>query len=851
MERYARRLVLGFASISFCSIIFPSFAAEPFGIIGGNNVDFNTPYAALVSSTGVTSALTGDPFPSAGDVYGVAITSNGNAIIGGDRQIGPDYLLYAAFVSPTGVKTNISFPVISFPDHYIQGVGVTPNNQAIISGTILDYDGPYGAVVSPDGVITTLNGPDVPVSLGQLPAAAINPSGKGIIGGYDHNFGTEYVAFVDTSGVATKLTGFAPTGFSAINAVDIIPDGRAIVGGHSDNGGALYFALVASDGVRSAPTGPGLPVGSGDIYSVSMNDSGSSIIGGEDSNMPYAALVSSTGFTTSLTGPGLPVGNGSINSVAIANSGAAIIGGRDHGNTTPYAALVSSTGVTTALTGPGLPIGNGTIYSVAISSAGYALIGGNHQASTVPYVALVDATGYTVALTGSALPVPNGRIISVALIDMMFQIPTGSLTGNDKEFADYINQNAPQDAIYFLPSAFNGTLSDALQSAAPTRNALSIFAEDLNFFLLNDGLATHLRNHRQFRRSALSQPAMAAANFQGIGEELIAARTTDSNVETAMSFFSRRQEKEQENVLQPAPAPIVSSTALKTRERPRTIWFEALGAFASQKSQNQTVGFDPEAGGFILAVDKMMGEQGLAGFGVAYTFTHISEHESAGYSNIDQEYFFFYGSWSNRGVYIDGAVWGGAFQTHQVRNIQMTGFDFTASSHPKGFQCSPHFGIGYDSIRQKIGPRFVEWVLSPFAMVDWVNNWQGHFKEKGDGPFNADQKAHYSSFLRAEAGLIFREAFAFSRWWLILEEKGSYANQTPFGVGRVVGSLVGSPGSFTLDTLTASQNLGVVKAMAVFQPINGRYPYGSLSYQGEFGSSFQSHQGMAEISWNF
>jgi hypothetical protein len=37
----------------------------------------------------------------------------------------------------------------------------------------------------------------------------------------------------------------------------------------------------------------------------------------------------------------------------------------------------------------------------------------------------------------------------------------------------------------------------------------------------------------------------------------------------------------------------------------------------------------------------------------------------------------------------------------------------------------------------------------------------------------------------------------------------------------------------------------------IFEPIDQRYPYGALAYQGEFSPSYQSHQVALNLCWNF
>jgi hypothetical protein len=137
-------------------------------------------------------------------------------------------------------------------------------------------------------------------------------------------------------------------------------------------------------------------------------------------------------------------------------------------------------------------------------------------------------------------------------------------------------------------------------------------------------------------------------------------------------------------------------------------------------------------------------------------------------------------------------------------------------------------------------------------MLDWSNAWQESFKEKGNSPFNTHQKSQYGALLRTEVGLRVSETMFFDTWNLIFLEKGSYVNTKSCGsADKVHGFLVGSPGAFTLETLTSPQNMGVVQFMITGAPVKSCYPISSIFYQGEFSPKYQSHQLNLEFAWNF
>jgi hypothetical protein len=54
-------------------------------------------------------------------------------------------------------------------------------------------------------------------------------------------------------------------------------------------------------------------------------------------------------------------------------------------------------------------------------------------------------------------------------------IPVTNLKGNNLIFANYLNQNAPASTLALFSPLQGRDLADALESAAPTRNAHSLF----------------------------------------------------------------------------------------------------------------------------------------------------------------------------------------------------------------------------------------------------------------------------------------------------------------------------------------------------------------------------------------
>jgi len=759
----------GIFSVSVLLIFNQVFCSA---IIGGRDNNSTTAYIALVSSSGVTTPLSG-PFAPVGNgqVFSVAINSANVAIVGGrDNGLTTPYVV---FVSPSGVTSALSGPALPVGNGMIRAVSINNVGAAIIGGRE-NVNNPYVALVSSSGVTSTLSGA-LPSGLGSIDSVSINDSGAAIIGGEDNGFNTPYTAVVSSSGVATALSGpAAPVGNGLIFSVAINNSGAAIIGGRDNGDTTPYAVLVSSSGVRTALSGPATPVGLGQIRGVAINNAGAAIIGGSDNAGVYAALVSPSGMTTALSGPASPVGAGGIRGVAINNAGAAIIGGEDNGNTTPYAVLVSPSGVRTALSGPALPVGDGMIISVAINDAGAAIIGGEDNGNTTPYAALVSPSGITTALSGTALPVDDGFIFDVALANLLDDV---------------------------VPSSFGPGSS---------------FANSL--FALSSQI---LSNHLSFQRRMWDKTKVNLNRETGL-------LTDASDV-----IYENDPQRKQFNYSKPQ----------YSKKKNYSIWGAPFGDYAHQKSEGSIPAINNWIAGFLLAFDYHGIRNTVIGCGAAYAYNYADLSEGVGHSKTNQEFLTLYGSWMRKHFYINLALWGGLYQ---MKNERHSIAGITSKSNVDGWLLLPHLEISTPFYAKG------DWFLiDPFAMFDWANNWQGHVNEKGPSGFNLNIGHQYTSLLRSEAGLRFFESLTYGWGTFVLMEKASWVNKKPFHAGATQTSFISSVSSFSIEIFSNNtQNLGAVQFGMWFIPSNNPF-YGSINYHGEFGSSFQNHLISLEFGGDF
>lgn len=730
---------------------------------------------------------------------------------------------YASFID---VKSNSAGPEInglptSTNTKVFQGV-IANNGLTLIAGNN-PLGTPYAAFVDFDtnSVLPAVS--NLAPYPGFLNGAGLNNIGQmAIVVGGHQNF--HWAAFVDpsTNSALAPISNFpGPTG-EFLQAASINNSNVTIVGGNYSSPSIAYAAFVDFESNTALPPIQGIPTTPGGLMGgVAVNNLNQVIIGGTIGGTAYAAFVDVNTNTAGAPILNIPISAGSSigqHGVAINDNSVALIGGSD--GTSAYAAYVN---MDTNTAGPpiqNLPTAPGSFTStVSLNNLNQGLVGGSNGSSL--YAAFIDPITNTASDPISNLPTLAGSVIFDVSLLPYKELPKRDLRSNILEFAKYLEEHCLEKIFYFIPAIINRNLKSALEKAAPMRNAISLYAADNNLFSLNNGLSTHLRNHRYFRaESCKTRPSEGSEK---------------ANNTNCLS--------ESPNECHP----------IQSEDRPYTVWIEGTGFFASQKHQHQTTGFDPYGGGVTLGLDRNVLDSCQVGGGVAYTYTHVHQHADTGYSNINQEYLFTYFTWSNQSFYVDTALWGSLFQIHNVRDIHLHGWKFTSTSNPKGWQLTPHLEFGYSYSWRPNPEKNLELTVSPFVMVDWANNWQRRYHEKGKSPFNIVQESQYSSFLRSEAGLRLYERLNFCHWNLIFEESVSYVNRTPFNVGKIKACLAGCgcSGSFTVETLNGSKSLVACEFSTIFRPVDFAYPYGSITYYGEFTHGYQSHQATLEISWDF
>ena len=714
---------------------------------------------------------------------------------------------YGILISDNGVAIPLTGDV-PLASGEIYSVAVNASGVAMMGG-IHNLNTAYAVLVAPNGEATFVTG-EVPGVGGTVFSVGINNSGAGIIGGNQNTAFDPYVALVSPAGVATELTGAAPSPGGVINSVAINNNGAAIVGGRDNSLADPYVAIVSPSGVATELTGDA-PVSSGNILAVAINDSGAGLVGGNDGGglQPYAAIVSSTGVASALTG-GTPSGDGKINSVAVNDTGTGVIGGYDSGTQNSYAAFVSPSGVATALTG--LPGAGGDIQGVDINNDGAAIIGGVNPGNT-PYASLVSSSGTLTSISGT-LPVGSGVIRSVAISDE----GVGLIGGGD---------GTSLFVALVSPSGIATDITGVVPISVGEINSVAFPRSDSAIL------------------AAAVPGSIGPGNAYANGLFTLSSQVLPNHISTMMDHTSGYNKSSDDNIGLLADATDVVRGNISCNDDTKyAIWSAPFGAYAHNKKGQSSPSATNWIGGTVLGFDYRGIKNTIIGAGAAYAFNRVNYSGNNGHSRIHQEFLTVYGSWGRNHLLIDAALWGGLYQIH---NKRVTLGTINSKSHINGWLLSPHFRLSTPFYAK--GDWFI---IAPFVMLDWANNWQGKIRETGSSGMNIRTGSHYTSMLRSEIGLNFYETIRYGWGNLIFAEKGSYVNKKPFNTGSQSAFFAGSASTFGIEVFGGkTQNLGVVQLSSQFIPCSHRYPYGSINYQGEFGTQFQSHAIIFEIGKRF
>lgn len=681
----------------------------------------------------------------------------------------------------------------------ISNVSINERGLSLIGG--LASPDAYVAFVQPDGAITPLS---LSLSNSGVGGLAINNSGLGLLalqgGSQDDHF-----VFVTEEGV-----GF-------FQAEEIVRDvalndaGLGLVYGTTLIDPLPFVYYVTADGSVSSVDLSGMPMGT-TLSSVAINQSGNGIV--STTGAPYSAFVYPN-LTSLAISPSPEHGH----SVAINNSGIGLIGGQDAGNA--FAGLVAPNGVLTPLISSPFV---GRISSVAINDSGMGLMGGLDGSNV--YAALIRPDGSLLPLFSAS---QAGEIRSVAINEAGVGLVGGQMSGTG----------------YAALVAPNGTLTPLVFTATNVRSVDLVKGEVINQVVptsiapYSSVFYSHLAVMRVLNNRFSVENRVWAKNEnvskQGDAQEKIVFNRLQANLSLAQEGMD----------INPALAFSPEVEALpkqpeKGVER-NSFWIQPFGDLIYSKAQGSIPKYNNQIAGGLVGYERQR-ESYIVGACAGYVFNYVDA--SHGHAKIQEEIFSLYGSYYAKHFWMALAVCAGPYQATNKRHF----LGMTAKGKMHGWILDPHLELASPWALGSSERYHIE----PFARIDWVNNWQHAYTEKGASGFNVHVPSIYNSLLQSEIGLRFYEQFLYAWGKICLEESLSYVNQAPYGTHKKDVAFVSSAAFFPVALANSrTQNLGAAELLVCFVPKNPVRPYGGFSFQAMAGSSFQSYFGSVFVGIDF
>ncbi|HSX10356.1 MAG TPA: autotransporter domain-containing protein, partial [Chlamydiales bacterium] len=562
-------------------------------------------------------------------------------------------------------------------------------------------------------------------------------------------------------------------------------------------------------------------------------------------------VISPANVTTNVTASGGTLGGtGTITGSVHINASGAITPGTSIGTLSIInGPLTLDSGSTT-----NIEINPTSTSIIAISGApGSASLSGTLHATVDPgsyttplHLVFLTATGGVTGTFNTLVlspPMPGFFPVVVygatfAALDL-FAISTFNLSqfqGNEAALANYLNSfQFNPDYAYVLFTLLSLPFDEqamALDAINPARNGFDFFTTANVIYSFGQTIDSRLSMYRierlmQNNLQKFSAAPELTAVFNRFNSHLATAEDVSEDVSENLPEGSIRK-------------------AAEMQKDDYCIWVNGFGNFAAQDEQSQLPGFYFNSEGALVSCDSLALQNGFAGAAFGYARTSLRFKESLGTGGVNSYFLGFYGSADFLNAYIEPGFFATANQNQGQRRVAFPGFMETYYSSHRSYQLTPHLAFGYNYQDS----RFHWNIFAPFAMFDFIVNWEKGYKEKGQSEILAMRvKSKISYFLRSEVGLKAYQYLDRSWGYCVLKEAVSYVNQTPFQTTGFTAAIVNQAGSYTLDIFTRRQNLLTLGFEAMVKGNNGCF--GSIVGSGEFFSGYVSGQAQAQFGKYF
>ncbi len=261
-----------------------------------------------------------------------------------------------------------------------------------------------------------------------------------------------------------------------------------------------------------------------------------------------------------------------------------------------------------------------------------------------------------------------------------------------------------------------------------------------------------------------------------------------------------------------------------------TAWFEPIGKYANQHSQQKNYGYQALTGGALGGADYQVCRNVYVGGATGYTFTDVKWDDIRDKATINSYYGAVYGAWYNKWAFADAALIGSYNHYHATRVIKFPGVNRKAQNSHGGYQLGGSLGTGllfYPA----------EYQVEPFARADYVFVHQGSIREHGAQSIDLNIKDTDSRYVRSDLGCKVLYSYNYKNVKIIPYFKASWVWEKQLDSAEFRSSFKNTSCSFTSRGLRPARSL-VAPSVGITV----------MSYDDSFSFSFHDD---AEISRRF
>lgn len=346
-------------------------------------------------------------------------------------------------------------------------------------------------------------------------------------------------------------------------------------------------------------------------------------------------------------------------------------------------------------------------------------------------------------------------------------------------------------------------LVQALESISPGRlNAAVVIAEDNDVFInkMNtDRLAVLRRKYKQADSGADS-------NAQKISKKL-------KNIYNVQSFYSTQYHQ-------------------RFGATNNNFWMTPFGRFYHAKSNDIDPEISARTAGLAMGADLPISNNIIVGAGLGRYESKIDDLKFSDDIRIKTTFVTIYGTWFNNGYYVDLSMVGGLSDNNATHRIAYASVNRASRGSHHGSEIAPHLGLGKAFY-------FGELQVAPYVGFDYVHIREDGYELFGVKSLDMNIQNKTANAIYSEMGVTFSKTYAYNHSLVTPEVHMNYAHKRARN-GKMIVSLLGQPGNFTVENFSGTRNLVSPGFNLLAQFYKGGFLRASIS--ADFGSDTHAYE---------